>query len=70
MDLEKTIRISAGDKYVELPLKNFLRVFFVHVDQLLPEFYEDPNIDSNSINSFWKWLKVRLDVKEGEQILL
>ena len=70
MDLEKKIKLYEGEKFIELPLKNFLRVFFVHVDQMLPEFYEDPNKQSNSINEFWKWLKVKLDVKEGEQILL
>lgn len=70
MDLEQVIKLHQKDKYIELSLKNFLRVMMVHMDKLLPEFYEDPNIESNSINSFWKWLKVRLDVKEGEQILL
>ena len=70
MDLEKVIKISQGDKYVELPLKNYLRIVMVHLVKLLPEYYEDPEHKSNSIDEFFKWLKVKLDVGEGDSILL
>ena len=70
MDLEKVIKISQGDKFIELPLKNFLRLQMVYLQKLLPEYYEDPEHKSNSIDEFFKWLKVRLDVGEGDSILL
>ena len=70
MDLEKVIKISQGDKFVELPLQNLLRITMVYLVKLFPEYYEDPEHKSNSIDEFVKWVYKKLGVREGESILL
>ena len=70
MNLEQVIKISEGDKFIELPLQNLLRITMVHLSKLLPEYYEDPEHKSNSIDEFVKWIYKKLGVKEGESILL
>ena len=70
MDLKQKIILYEGETSIELPLKNYLRIMMVHMEKLLPEFYEDPNKQSNSINEFFRWLKIKLEIKEGESVLL
>ena len=70
MDINKTIKLTQGDKYIELPLRNFLKVTFVYLNKMLPEFYDNPDKASNSVDEYWRWLKIKLEIKDGDRILL
>ena len=66
MDLNKKIILHQGDKSIELPLINLLRLTMVHLKEFIKEYQKiDPNIEK-----FWDWvLKEKLQVGAGEGIL-
>ena len=66
MDLNKKIILHQGDKSVELPLINLLRLTMTHLKEFVKEYQaKDPNIQK-----FWDWvLKEKLQVGVGEGIL-
>jgi len=70
MNLDEKIRLVAEDGEIHLPIKNLLRITMVHLTKLLPEFYEDPDKQSNSINEFWKWIEKRLGMGKGKTVLM
>lgn len=70
MNFDEEITITQGKKQIKLPLRNFLRLTMVYLQKILPEYYEDPEHKSNSIDEFIKWIYNKLGVEPGEGILL
>jgi len=68
MDLNQMIKLHQGDKEIELPLINILRINFIHMNRLKEE-WQKANQDNN-VNNFWLYLKRKLGITEGSKILL
>ena len=70
MDLNESIKLVSKDGKIELPLINLLRITVVYLIRMLPEFYEDPNKQSNSIQEFMKWIEPKLGLGKGKSLLM
>ena len=67
MNLEETISLHEGEKYIELKKLNLLRLTMVYMQEMLPTFYEETK--QEKISDFMKWLASKLDLKKGDAIL-
>lgn len=67
IDLDKKIRLTEGEKFIELPMKNFLRLFMVYINRLLPDYYDAKQ--SNNIKDFFTYMEEILETKDKDVLL-
>lgn len=67
MDLKEKIKLSNGENTIELPLENYLRVFFVKLTPLIIEYQQKTK--KSNILDFTEWLKDKLQMRGGDVLL-
>lgn len=66
--LEETITLRQGEKYIELPLKNILRVAMIHLTTLRIEYHLETG--KSNISGFWRWIENKLGMGKEKKILM
>ena len=66
--MDELITLHQGDKSIELPLINLLRLTMVHLTKMLPEYYEQS--DDKTISGFWKWIESKIGMGKGTSVLM
>lgn len=65
--MKDLIKLSDGKSEIELPLENFLRVFFVKVHPLALEYQQETG--KSDIVGFFDWLKDKLEMRGGDVLV-
>lgn len=58
------MKLTDGNSTIELPLENFLRVFFVNAQPLALEYQQVTG--KSDIVGFFDWLKDKLEMRGGQ----
>jgi len=67
MKLEDKIPLTDGEKVIELPLENFLRIFFFHMQPLIIEYQQETG--KSDVAGLVDWLKEKLHMKGGSLLV-
>lgn len=65
--MKELMKLSDGKGEIELPLENFLRVFFVKAQPLALEYQQTTG--KTDVVEFFDWLKDRLEMRGGQVLI-
>lgn len=67
MKLDSLVPITDGKTVIELPLENFLRIFFFHMQPLIIEYQQETG--KSDVVGLVDWLKEKLHMKGGSLLV-
>jgi hypothetical protein len=65
--MKDLMKLSDGKEVIELPLENFLRVFFVKAQPFALEYQQETK--KSDIVGFFDWLKDKLEMRGGQVLI-
>lgn len=68
INLVEPVQLHDENGTVTLPLQNVLRIAMVHLFQFFLQYQEETK--DSTITGFTSWIKEKLDMGKGKQVLL